>query len=335
MGAADGNRVVGPQAQFLAVSVGGQKEPAANLLAGHVEKDRRRVQDRRLGPLEAGAEEMIERALAGASRRVASRRSARVSVTGSSLISRPSLNKAAQAAQPFSGWKVNALVGVPVAAAARSWSDAIGSARRITLDATLSAMKPPFALGLLHWVFLALVLSAFGQASAQETHPLDLDQTRSALSAIETALRTKASPTPICSVFTPKTTSSAFPCKGRSPISTPRLAASAKRLAELKPKSGEAAPATDVAAKELASETQRHDRLDADLRSARAMLLQSDDLGTRIGAARREHFRPAHLRAVVERPRSSALAGRLARRRGRRAVMASLAGDWLRRAESA
>ena len=71
---------------------------------------------------------------------------------------------------------------------------------------------------------------------------------------------------------------------------TPRLAASAKRLAELTPKSGETAPTTDVAAKELESEKKRHDTLDANLRAARAMLLEADDFSTRISAARRQLF---------------------------------------------
>ena len=71
---------------------------------------------------------------------------------------------------------------------------------------------------------------------------------------------------------------------------TPRLADSTKRLDELTPKSGEPAPATDVAAKELENEKQRHDRLDANLRAARAMLLEANDLSTRISAARRQLF---------------------------------------------
>ena len=54
IGAADGNRIFRPEAKLLACRVGGQEQAAADLLARHVEKDRRRVQDRRLGPLEAG-----------------------------------------------------------------------------------------------------------------------------------------------------------------------------------------------------------------------------------------------------------------------------------------
>ena len=71
---------------------------------------------------------------------------------------------------------------------------------------------------------------------------------------------------------------------------TPRLAASAKRLTELTPKSKDAVAATDAATVELASERQRHDTLDANLRAARAMQLQADDIATRIGARRRELF---------------------------------------------
>ena len=71
---------------------------------------------------------------------------------------------------------------------------------------------------------------------------------------------------------------------------TPRLANSAKRLDELTPKSGQPAPTTDVAAKDLENEKQRHDRLDANLRAARAMLLEANDVSTRISAARRQLF---------------------------------------------
>ena len=70
---------------------------------------------------------------------------------------------------------------------------------------------------------------------------------------------------------------------------SPRLAASAKRLAELTPKSKEPA-SNDSASPELAAEKQTHDALDAELRSARAMLLQIDEIETRISAARRDLF---------------------------------------------
>ena len=68
---------------------------------------------------------------------------------------------------------------------------------------------------------------------------------------------------------------------------TPRLAASTKRLIELTPKSKDTTtPATDTLTDELKTEQVKHDELDADLRSARALLLQSDEDASRIGAAR-------------------------------------------------
>jgi potassium efflux system protein len=74
----------------------------------------------------------------------------------------------------------------------------------------------------------------------------------------------------------------------------PRLDASRKRLDELKPKDKEKdkdAPAqTDPASDELKAEQVKFDKLDADLRSARAALLQVDDYATRISATRRNIF---------------------------------------------
>ncbi|MGO4869235.1 MAG: DUF3772 domain-containing protein [Roseiarcus sp.] len=69
----------------------------------------------------------------------------------------------------------------------------------------------------------------------------------------------------------------------------PRLEASGKRLAELTPKSKDAT-LSDSASAELAAEKKKHDDLDADVRSARAMLLQIDDNNARISAARRDLF---------------------------------------------
>jgi len=71
---------------------------------------------------------------------------------------------------------------------------------------------------------------------------------------------------------------------------TPRLDASRKRLTELKPKSHEGAAQPDPAAAELKDEQTKFDTLDADLRSARAALLQVDDYVARISAKRREIF---------------------------------------------
>jgi small-conductance mechanosensitive channel len=74
---------------------------------------------------------------------------------------------------------------------------------------------------------------------------------------------------------------------------TPRLEASRKRLAELKPKNADATTPqaeTDPAADELKAEQAKFDKLDADLRSARAALLQTDDYIARISADRRDIF---------------------------------------------
>jgi potassium-dependent mechanosensitive channel len=151
-------------------------------------------------------------------------------------------------------------------------------------------MKPASALRLLHWVVLAFVVLALGRAWAQDAHPLDLDQTRAALTATEAALRDKNISDADLQTLRAQNDALGLALQGAIADLTPRLAATAKRLAELTPKSGEAAPTTDVAAKELDSEKKRHDALDANLRAARAMLLQADDLSTRISAARRQLF---------------------------------------------
>ena len=154
----------------------------------------------------------------------------------------------------------------------------------------LPATKPWSALRLLHGAFLAFVLMGLGRASAQDVHPLDLDQTRAALTSIEAALRDRNLGETDFQSLKAQSDALGVALQGAIADLTPRLAASTKRLAELTPKSGEAAPTTDVAAKELESEKKRHDTLDANLRAARAMLLQSDDLATRISAARRQLF---------------------------------------------
>src|ERR1700722_7552017 len=135
-------------------------------------------------------------------------------------------------------------------------------------------MKPASALRLLRWIVLALLLTGLGRAAAQEAHRLDLDQTRATLTATETALRDNKNldDTGLQALRT-QSDALALELQGAIARLTPRLADSAKRLDELTPKSGQPAPATtDVAAKDLDNEKQRHDRLDANLRAARAML---------------------------------------------------------------
>jgi potassium-dependent mechanosensitive channel len=150
--------------------------------------------------------------------------------------------------------------------------------------------KPASALRLLHWVVLALALMALGRAGAQETHRLDLDETRATLTATETALRDKNLDDSGLQTLRAQSDALALALQGAIAELTPRLADSAKRLDELTPKSGQPAPATDLAAKDLDNEKKRHDRLDANLRAARAMLLEANDVSTRISAARRQLF---------------------------------------------
>jgi potassium-dependent mechanosensitive channel len=150
--------------------------------------------------------------------------------------------------------------------------------------------KPASALRLLRWVVLALSFMALGRAAAQETHRLDLEQTRATLTATETALRNTNIDDSGLQALRTQSDALAIQLQGAIAELTPRLADSAKRLDELTPKSGQPAPTTDVAAKDLGNEKQRHDRLDANLRAARAMLLEANDVSTRIGAARRQLF---------------------------------------------
>src|ERR1700677_2279225 len=151
-------------------------------------------------------------------------------------------------------------------------------------------MKPASALRLLRWIVLALVLTALGRAAAQETHRLDLDQKRAALTATEAALRDKNLDDSGLQALRTQSDALSLALEGAIAELTPRLADSTKRLDELTPKSGQPAPTTDVAAKDLETEKQRHDRLDANLRAARAMLLEANDVSTRISAARRQLF---------------------------------------------
>jgi potassium-dependent mechanosensitive channel len=151
-------------------------------------------------------------------------------------------------------------------------------------------MKSASALRLLRWIVLALLLTGLGRVGAQEAHRLDLDQTRATLTATETTLRDKNLDDAGLQALRTQSDALALALQGAIAELTPRLADSGKRLDELTPKSGQPAPTTDVAGKDLENEKQRHDRLDANLRAARAMLLEANDVSTRISAARRQLF---------------------------------------------
>jgi potassium-dependent mechanosensitive channel len=147
-------------------------------------------------------------------------------------------------------------------------------------------------LRFLRWVALALVLLGAGAEAAEDKGPLDLEATRNALTAIENTLRdSNLNDTDLLRLHA-ENEPLGVALQAAIADLTPRLAASVKRLAELTPKTKDkdAAPATDAATAELESEKQKHDALDANLRAARAMLLETDDISTRIGARRRELF---------------------------------------------
>jgi len=156
----------------------------------------------------------------------------------------------------------------------------------------------------LRWLVLASILAAglvlaatSGRAVAQDAHPLDLDATRAALASIDASLKSPSLTDADLQRLRAENDPLGVALQAAIADMTPRLAASVKRLAELTPKTKDvapppkdAAPANDAASAELESEKAKHDALDANLRAARAMLLQVDDNATRIGARRRELF---------------------------------------------
>jgi small-conductance mechanosensitive channel len=205
-----------------------------------------------------------------------------------------SFNKARRGAQRFFDWKVNGRAHEPIAAAARPWSDATGiPAPRITRSIPLTAKTLSQVLRFLRRVAFVLVLGA-GAAVADDQRPLDLEATSNRLTAVEDALKETSLTDTDLQRLRAENDPLGPDLQAAIADLTPRLAASAKRLAELTPKTKDnnaaPAPETNAAAAELASEKQKHDALDANLRTARALLLKVDDNAIRIGAKRRELF---------------------------------------------
>jgi small-conductance mechanosensitive channel len=139
-------------------------------------------------------------------------------------------------------------------------------------------------------ILVALLIAASpARAASDDTTRQTLDSARSTLADIESALKTdNLSDSDLVRL---RAAGNPLAAELQAVIVdlSPRLDASTKRLAELTPKSKEPA-VTDSASPELAAEKQKHDALDADLRSARAMLLQIDDIDARVGALRRDLF---------------------------------------------
>jgi potassium-dependent mechanosensitive channel len=156
--------------------------------------------------------------------------------------------------------------------------------RRITVEDRLSVIR------VFRLLLLALLIAASpAHAAVEDTTRQTLDAARTTIADIETALKGDN----LSNADLLRLRAASDPLAGQLQAVivdlSPRLEASAKRLAELTPKSKEPA-VTDSASPELAAEKLKHDALDADLRSARAMLLQIDDIDARISATRRDLF---------------------------------------------
>ena len=160
------------------------------------------------------------------------------------------------------------------------------------VDRPVSVTTLPPLLRILRWVVLALTLSWVSVAAAQDQRPLDLEATRNALTGIENALKQPNLADADLLRLRAENDPLGVALQAAIAELTPRLASSVKRLAELTPKTKDkdATPPTDAATAELETEKQKHDALDANLRAARAMLLEVDDISTRIGARRRDLF---------------------------------------------
>ncbi|MGD1017138.1 MAG: DUF3772 domain-containing protein [Roseiarcus sp.] len=180
------------------------------------------------------------------------------------------------------------------------------------------------------WLFLALLIAAAAPARAagDDAARQSLDSARAALADIETQL--KADNLADADLARLREEGDPLAAELQAAIAelAPRLDAASKRLAELTPKSKDAT-LSDSASAELAAEKKERDALDADVRSARAMALEIDDINARISAARRDLF------ARETFARSSSLISPLlwtaVTRESPRdlAALAGMSGDWL------
>ncbi len=140
-------------------------------------------------------------------------------------------------------------------------------------------------------VFLAGLVSFAAFAGAADGGPrATLEQVRATLSDVDDELKLDTLSDGELAALRARVDPLVGQLQGVIADLTPRLDASRKRLAELKPKGPDAAAQPDPAAAELKAEQTKFDKLDADLRSARAELLQVDDYVARIGARRRAIF---------------------------------------------
>ena len=249
---------------------------------------------------------MVERARSGqqgggAGRGGAVRRGGRRRrIHGNFLVFAISFNKARAPAQPFSRSKVNGS-RQSVASGGCGHSEAMVLCHSDAAIAESPSRIVCPSIRVLRLLLVALLIAASpARAAGDDTTRQTLDSARSTIADIETAL--KADNLSDSDLVRLRAAGDPLAVQLQAVIVdlSPRLEASAKRLAELTPKSKEPAVA-DSASPELAAEKQKHDALDADLRSARAMLLQIDDIDARIGARAARPVHPRDLRAIVER----------------------------------
>ena len=137
---------------------------------------------------------------------------------------------------------------------------------------------------------LALLLTAVRSVAADGPPRFDLDAARSTLNSIESALKSDNLADAELQRLRGENDALGVALSAAVADMAPKLAASEKRLAELTPKSKDAAPANDLASAELDAEKKKHDELDAKLRAARAVLLEINDNSTLIGEKRRALF---------------------------------------------
>jgi len=145
----------------------------------------------------------------------------------------------------------------------------------------------------IRWVLclFALVLALAGAVHAAEDSARDtLDQVKTVISEVEDELKLDTLSDSELAQLRTRVDPLASQLQRAIAELQPRLDASHKRLDELKPKGKDAPAQTDLAAEELKTEQGKFDKLDADLRSARAAMLQVDDYAGRISGMRRDIF---------------------------------------------
>jgi potassium-dependent mechanosensitive channel len=163
---------------------------------------------------------------------------------------------------------------------------------RSFISSNRKKMTAPLRLSAVPLAFIYFWLSFAGLASAQtsDTARQQIDSVRAALVEIDASFKSG----PLSDSELQRLRGECDPLVGilQSVLDelAPKLAASAKRLAELTPKSKDKTPDNDGAAAEIAAEQKTHDDLDVSMRTARALVLQIDETSGRISAARRALF---------------------------------------------